>query len=163
MELTEAMEKLVRSYHRYYNVKQEGVEPPFVAEAEFSLHDEQYFLFKSAKLSEADSREYVFFAAEKELSAEKLKTLDATAWERGLSRVTPHPNHRNSDVSLIVLAETAGDGVLACAKKLHHYKSYRLGFQGWSNYRVAVIELSTGRIAYNRQGQNLKKLVSNIT
>lgn len=162
MTLTEASEKLLRSFKRYYNVKQEEVDPPFYAEAEFSLHDEQYFLVRSAKLSEADSKEFVFFSAEEHLTEERLRELDETAWERGLSRVRPHANHRNSDVILFVLADQIDDGALALVKKLHHYKSYRYSLQGWSHYKLAVLEISTGRMAFNRQGRSFKKLVSNI-
>ena len=48
--------------------------------------------------------EYVFFALEDELDRESLCKLDSTAWEKGISRVKPHANHRNTDISLIVLA-----------------------------------------------------------
>ena len=55
MTAQQALQTLLKSYWRYYNVKEEGVEPPFVAEAEFLSQDVQYFLVKSAKLGEADS------------------------------------------------------------------------------------------------------------
>ena len=62
MTATEALEVLLKSYKRYYNVKTEEVVSPFSAEAAFHSHGEQYFLVKSARLSEADAHEYVFFA-----------------------------------------------------------------------------------------------------
>ena len=61
------MEKILRSFDAYYNVKREGAEAPFAAEAEFSLHDEQYFLVKSVRLGEADSKVYVYFATAENL------------------------------------------------------------------------------------------------
>lgn len=162
MSTTEVLEKLLRSFDVYYNVKREEIEAPFSAEAEFSLHDEQYFLVRSARLSEADSKEYVFFAEAARLDVKTLQALDETAWTRGLSRIKPHANHRNSDISLIILADQIEEEVFSVIRKLRHYKSYRLGFQGWSNYRLIAVELSSRRMAHNRQGQSLKKLVSNI-
>lgn len=29
-------------------------------------------------------------------------------------------------------------------KKLRHYQSYKMSFQGWSNYRIIVLENSSG-------------------
>lgn len=158
----EVLERLLRSYERYYDVIREGVEPPFAAEAHFHSHDEQFFLVKSARISEAESNEYVFFAVERELDEARTAALDEAAWTRGLARVKPHKDHRNSDVALVILAEhMTADGEEA-VKKLKHSKSYRFSLQGWSNYRAIALETSTGRLAYNRLGRNLKKLLGNI-
>lgn len=162
MNATETLEKLLRSFRVYYNVKEEEVTPPFTAEAEFHSHDEQFFLLKSARISESESREYVFFAVEEELDEEKLLALDKTAWETGLSRVRPHAEHKNTDVTLFILAERITDEAFQKVKKIRHYKSYQFSLQGWSHYRLVAVELSSGRAAYNRQGQSLKELVRNI-
>lgn len=162
MERTEALEKLLRSFVRYYNVKTEDVEEPFAAEAEFFSDEQQYFLIKAAKISESSSREFVYFATPRELTYPLLKTLDETAWERGLSQVNPGPGHRNSDVTLIILADRIEKDAFDAVKKLKHYKSYTYRLHGWSNYRLVALELSTGRIVHNRQGETLKKLVGNI-
>ena len=163
MTAHEALETLLRSYTQYYDVVREGVEPPFAAEALFHSHDEQYVLVRSARISEADSHEYVFFAVLDQLDADGLKTLDETAWSRGMARVKPHKDHRNSDVTLIVLAEHITPQAMAAVKKLRHYQSYRFGFQGWSNYRVIALETSSGSLTCNRLGQSLKKLFRNIS
>ncbi|MCI8275299.1 MAG: hypothetical protein HFI66_06760 [Lachnospiraceae bacterium] len=162
MEMTEALGKLLRSFERYYDVRREQVTEPFAAEAEFSLHDEQYFLVKSARLAEADSKEYVYFATADRLDGIGFAALDRAAWEKGLARVKPHANHRNTDIVLVILADHIEESVFSAIPKTRHYKSYRLGFQGWSHYRLIAVELSSGRTAANRQGQSLRKLVSNI-
>ncbi|MCI8466003.1 MAG: hypothetical protein HFI63_09150 [Lachnospiraceae bacterium] len=162
MEMTEMLDKLLHSFERYYDVRREAVTEPFVAEAEFSLHDEQYFLVKSARIAEMDSKEYVYFATADRLDREGFVAFDEAAWERGLARVKPHANHRNTDIVLVILAEYMEKEVFSMIPKTKHYKSYRLGFQGWSHYRLIAVELSSGRVACNRQGRNLRKLVSNI-
>ena len=162
MTATEALDTLLRSYVRYYDIFREDVEPPFAAEARFHTHDETYFLVKSARLSEADSHEYVFFAALEDLDLAGLTALDETAWDRGLSRVKPHSSHRNSDVTLVILAEHIAPEAMEAIGKFRHSKSYRYGLQGWSNFRVIALETSSGRLAYNRLGRSLKKLFRNI-
>lgn len=163
MNTTEMLDRILKSYRSYYNIKQgEDVLPPFAAEAVFHSHDEQYILVKSAKLSELESREYVFFAVEKQLDSEKVMRLDEKAWNEGLSRVVPHRSHRNTDITLVIVAETVSQEAVSCIKKLHHYKSYRMGLQGWSNYRIVVLENSSGSLTYNRRGRELKKLYRKI-
>ena len=158
----EALELLLRSYTQYYDVVREGIEPPFAAEARFHSHDEQYFLVKSARISEAESNEYVFFAVERQLDGARTAALDEAAWTRGLTRVRPHKDHRNSDVALIILAEHMTADGEAAVRKLKHSKSYRFGLHGWSNFRAIALETSTGRLAWNRMGRSLRKLLRNI-
>lgn len=162
MQEMRALEKVLRAYEAYYNVERENVKPPFAAEAVFQSHDEQFFLVRSVKLGEAESNEYIFFAETEHLTEEELRAFDEAAWTEGLSRVKPHSDHRNTDITLVVLGNTVEDEAFAAASKLQHYKSYRLGFQGWSQYRLVVLEEASGRMAFNRQGQSLKKLFNNI-
>ena len=162
MTPTEALNTLIKSYRRYYNVQTEDVEAPFAAEAIFHTHDEQYFLVKSAKLSEAESHEYVFFHTSESLSLQDIQELDRCAWERGLSRVKPGTNHRNTDVTLILLANRIAPEAMDYLKRSKHYQSYRFGFHGWSSYRAVALETSSNTLSYNRRGKDLRKLFRNI-
>lgn len=162
MNVTDTFEQVLRSYEIYYDVNREKTEAMFAAEAAFHSHDEQFFLVKSAKLGETESNEYVFFAKENYLNVEQLKKLDETAWEKGLDRVKPHSHHRNTDIVLIIVSDRVEADAAALIPQMSHYKSYCFGFQGWSHYRLVVLEVSSGRVVYNRQGQSLKKLFDNI-
>ncbi len=159
MTKQEALDKILPAFQRYYNVIREDVPSPFVAAAEFHSHNEQYFLVKSARLSEADSHEYIYFAAEETLDLKRLDQLDTIAWETGCARVHPHPSHRNSDITLFILADHITEDAMKAIPKRKRYKSYSHSLQGWSHYRLVALELSSGHAAYNRQGQSLKKLV----
>ena len=162
MKAREALPKLLKSYYRYYNVTEENVTPPFAAEAEFHSHEEQFFLIKQAKLSESESKEYVFFAVTEHLTLAQAMQLDEIAWETGMSRVFPHDGHRNTDVALFILADVIDDDAKKFLKKLRRYKSYRHTLHGWSHYRVIAQEMSTGKPVFNRMGRQLKKLLRNI-
>ena len=163
MTATEALEQLLRSYVQYYDIIREDVTPPFTAEAVFHTHDTQYVLLKSAAISEAESHDYVFFATAENMDLADVTALDETAWNKGTERVKPYSSHRNSDVTLVLLAEHITPEAMAAIKKFKHYKSYRFGFHGWSNYRVIALETSSGTLAHNRLGQSLKKLFRNIS
>ena len=157
-DMQEVLERILRSYTRYYRINRETPTEPFIAEADFDMHGEEYFLIKSAKISEVDSREYVFFAETPLLDDNSLSEFDEKAWQTGMDRVVAKANHRNSDVVLIILAERFADGIEKEIKRKKHYKSYLWGIHGWSNYRLVAYELSSGRTAANRLGNDLKKL-----
>ena len=162
MSPADTLDLLLKSYRRYYNIQTEDVEAPFAAEAVFHTHDEQYFLVKSAKLSEAESHEYVFFATMENLTLADAQKLDQCAWERGLSRVQPSSTPRSTDVTLVILAERIAPDAAEYIRKCKRYQSYRFTFHGWSNYQAVALETSTGILTHNRRGRDLEKLFRNI-
>ena len=86
MFAAEALEKVLQMYGQYYKVKRDVVAPPFAAEAESSVVDELLSGFKTVKISSAESREIVFFAAEEELTAERAQHLAEAVALRVLDR-----------------------------------------------------------------------------
>ena len=157
-----ALEQLLRAFYRYYSVNTQTPAPPFAAEAVVSSHGEQYFLFKSAKLSEVDNNEYVFFALEEELTTERVTELYELAWREGTGRMKIGSGHRNSDVTVIILADRMSDEVCVQIAQVNRRIQYRFGFWGWSDLKLIAFEVSTGTYACNRRGRDLSKLLSNI-
>jgi len=157
-ETKKEIDRLLESYSVYYDIERESPAPPFLAEAVCSVKNEQYLLFKSARISEAEAGEIVFFAAEDELDEEKARELAEKSWEIGLSKVNVTEHHRNTDVVLVVVCRTMTDGAAKYIKKKRFYKSYSFGLKGWSAYRLAAFAQADGRFAANRMGTDLKKL-----
>lgn len=162
MSTDEMLSKLLPLFEDYYNINTGEVEEPFDAEAVFKSHNEQYYLIKAAKVADVDMNEYVYFAKCDTLSVSKLEEYDRTAWERGLENARPGHGHRSTDVALFIIAQSIDEEAMGLIKKMRHYKSYRFGFYGWSNYRLVAIECSKGKAYYNHQGKSFKKLVRNI-
>ncbi len=162
MIAAEALEKVLLMYGQYYTVKREGVFPPFQAEAEATVTDELSTAFKTVVINSTISREIVFFLAAERLDEALARQLTDAAWEEGLRRVQPGPEHRNTDIILILLADRVDPEAAALVKKQKRSKNYKLSFHGWSVFRVIAIETPSGTLTANRMGQNLKKLFSNI-
>ena len=162
MTPSEALDILLPSFHRYYTIQTEQVEPPFAAEAVFHSHDEQYFLLKSAKLAEAESHEYVFFALGEDVELEEMRRLEQCAWERGVARAKPSGHHRSTDVTFILLARHISDSAKDHLRHVKRYQSYRCTLHGWSHFKAVALELSTGTLSCNRQGRDLSGLFRNI-
>lgn len=160
MTSDEALEKLLSAYEGYYTIKKENVTIPFTAEAEFHCHTENYMLVKAAKIADIDSNEYIYFSIQPQLNSSQLSELSLKAWNAGLEKVKPYNGHRNSDVTLIVIADRFDENLKKTARKLHMSKNYNFGLYGWSNFRLAAIDLSDGNSVSNFQGRDIKKLFS---
>ena len=158
MEISEAIERILPAFEQYYTVNKDS-ELPFCAQAEFRSHNEQYFLVRSAHIADIDSNEFVYFASEPSLSNEKLSELVNKAWQNGLSKVKPYNGHRNSDVTLIIITKKFECPLEKAIKKIKLYKSYKFSFHGWSHFKLAVVELDTNSIYFNRFGKDYRKLL----
>ena len=162
MTSEEALQKILPLFEVYYAVERETPVPPFSAEASFTVRDEHYALYRTVKYADAESREYIFFAVTDKATLETAKRFDEAAWSEGLSRVEPGPNHRNTDIALVLLADEVEPAAAAYFKKLRRSKNYKFMFHGWSNYRAIVIETASGAMTSNRLGRSLRELFDNI-
>ena len=157
----EALEQLLPSYERYYDVTRER-RGSFAATARFYTKGEQYFLIKSAKMWELESNEFVYFLPTDHLTEDQLAERIEEAWNDAMPQVRPSESHRNSDVTLVVLTPELEKNVRKALRRFHRSVGYRHGMHGWSNLRLGAIELSDGKISTNRHGADLKKLLCNI-
>ena len=149
--------KILNSYVHYYMIKKDGVPAPFSAFAEFHSHNEQFVLVKKAKIADNDSNEYVYFLLTEYLDVPVLTDAARKAWEDGLAKVKPSFTHRNSDVTLVAVANTFADGLEKAAKKIRFSKSYSFSFRGWSNFRLVCYEAQSKKFASNYHGKDLIK------
>ena len=150
---------VLKSYKDYYDLITENVLVPFKAEAKFVSHMEQYFLVHSAKLSDIDSTEHIYFGAEEKLTLENLKKMCASAWEDGLKDVVPYYGHRNSDVTVILFCDSVEEDVLANYKKIRYSKSYKFMIYGLSNFKLVIADLSSETVVANRFGAETKGFI----
>lgn len=162
MNSEQALDFLLKSYKRYYDINSETPEPPFDAQAEFHSHGEQYFLMKSAKLSEQDSAEYVYFSTGDTLLAGRLDALSQMSWASGLAKVKPVEGHRDSNVTLILLYNSITDQAKKTIRRKRLSKVYMLTLRGWSNFRLAAADLSSQKIYTNWHGRDLKKVLKGV-
>ena len=164
MAPSDAIKQILPTFKQYYTIKTD-TPAPFCAEAEFRSHNEQYFLVRSAHIADIDSNEFVYFATLSDLNNEKLDELVKAAWNTGLTKVHPHEGHRNSDVTLIILADRISDETKIKIKKTKLYKSYKFSFHGWSHFKLAVADLNSlddkgnPTLYSNRQGKDFAKLI----
>ena len=155
----DVLSKLLRAHQAYYNVfeNHEFAGRTFPGYAEFHSHGEQYVLVKRAKLWEVDSHEYLFFDTVERLDAEQVSQNIQFMQEKGLEKVTPQPNHMSSNLILVVIADEVDDDAARLLKKTRFRKNFKLGFEGWTDLRLAAIDLSGRRVVTNGAGKDMKQ------
>ena len=133
----------------------------FPGVAEYHEQGEKYVLTKRAKLWEVASNEYVFF--------DTVGFLEEGAFDETVSfmktqalpeMVHPHPDHMFSNLSLVLIADGCAPGIAKAVRGVRFRKNYKWGVWGWSDLRVAVIDLGAGeigRVMTNAAGKTLKK------
>lgn len=151
----QALEKLLNCYARYFDITpaQES-EAPLAAELAFHAHTSKYVLSKKATLWEANSHEYVYVFTVPHLTHEIYKACEQLAYERGMARVEPGPNHMYTYITALFLCDTCDPAARKALKGCRYYKSYRLSYWGWMDFHTGLAELTTHKTASNPSGHS---------
>ena len=99
--MDETLNALLPLFKNYYNIKTEDVEEPFVAEAAFESHNEQYYLIKAATVADVDMNEYVYFAKCDTLTPEELAEYQKLEDARAMASAEGFPTDEGSKEALV--------------------------------------------------------------
>ena len=157
-----SLDAILPLFTRYYNVETHDIEQPFDARADFISHNEQYVLVKAAHIADIDSNEHIFFKQCGALDSNELLMLHEKAWEQGQAMISPYYGLKNTDISLLILADGISGEASKMVSKLRHSAVYKFGLYGYSNYRLVVVDTGCGKIYCNRHGRTLKSVVNNF-
>lgn len=128
----------------------------FPGYAEFHSSAERYVLVKRAKLWEVNAHEYLFFEVADRLTASLFEELVVFMTTEALAKVQLNPEHMTSYLSLVIIADAVDEGLRKTVKKTRFRKNFKLGFEGWADLRVAVVDLATSSIVTNAMGKELR-------
>lgn len=156
-EREDVVERLLAAHEAWFDVERDHVFAgrTFPGYAEFHSAASQYVLVKRAKLWEAKSDEYLFFWPTERLTAAELQDLVAFMTTEGLAKVQLGPSHMSSYLSMVIVTDSAEEGIERLVKTTRFRKNFALGFKGWADLRLAVVDLAAGRIYANNQGKPL--------
>lgn len=155
------LKRLLAAHEAWFDVQRdyELAGRTFRGFAEFHSFGEQYVLSKRAKLWEVATHEYMLFDIVDELDANTLDALVEFMKTEAIKLVKPMPNHMSSNISLVVVANSLGLGVGKKIRGIRFRKNFRWGLWGWSDLRVAVVDLSSGtcgQVISNAAGKTLR-------
>ncbi len=159
MSPEDVLTRLLYAHQAYFDTSRdhEFCGRVFEGYAEFHSSTSQYVLVKRAKLWEVSSHEYLFFRLIDHLTEELLEREVTFVTTQGLGKVQLSPDHMTSYLSLVVIARNVDEAAAHQAKKKRFRKNFKLGFGGWADLRLAIVDLSGKRVITNAMGKPLRQ------
>ena len=163
------LERLLAAHGAWFVVSQDVsvAGRAFRALAQFHSFGEQYVLVKRVKLWEAEEHEYMLFDVRDHIDAEAARSYVEFMKNEALELVKPEPNHMSSFRTLVVIVNSASDEACSLFRKTSHRKNFMWGIRGWSDVRLALIDLSKpqgSRVVCNGAAKRIRKsLEANAT
>lgn len=163
------LERLLAAHGAWFDVSRDVsvAGRAFRALAQFHSFGEQYVLVKRVKLWEAEEHEYMLFDVRDRIDAEAARSYVEFMKNEALELVKPEPNHMSSFRTLVVIANSASDEACILFRKTSHRKNFMWGIRGWSDVRLALIDLSKpqgSRVVCNGAAKRIRKsLEANAT
>lgn len=153
----EVLERLLLAHEGYFDVERDHAfcGRTFEGYAEFHASTSRYVLSKRAKLWEANSHEYLFFTLVGHLDASVYDELVGFMKTDALAKVTLGPDHMNSFLSLVIIADGVDPRVAGLVRGTRYRKNFQLGLKGWADLRVCVISLADGEVLANGMGRQM--------
>ena len=148
----EVLTRLLVAHETWFDVSRDYL----FGYAEFHSAAEKYVLSKKAKLWGVNAHEYLFFEVTQRLTADVFAELVEFMTTRALDKVETNPEHMTSYLSLVIIADEVDADVVRAVKKTRFRKNFKLGFEGWADLRVAVIDLSASSVITNAMGKELR-------
>lgn len=163
------LERLLAAHGAWFDVSRDVsvAGRAFRALAQFHSFGEQYVLVKRVKLWEAEEHEYMLFDVRDRIDAEAARSYVEFMKNEALELVKPEPNHMSSFRTLVVIANSVSDEACTLFRKTSHRKNFMWGIRGWSDVRLALIDLSKpqgSRVVCNGAAKRIRKsLEANAT
>lgn len=163
------LERLLVAHGAWFDVSRDVTvaDRAFRAFAQFHSFGEQYVLVKRVKLWEAEEHEYMLFDVRDRIDVEAARSYVEFMKNEALELVKPEPNHMSSFRTLVVIANSASDEACTLFRKTSHRKNFMWGIRGWSDMRLALIDLSKpqgSRVVCNGAAKRIRKsLEANAT
>lgn len=155
----ETAKKLLLAHSAYFDISQgyEFCGRTFFGYGEFHSYGEKYVGSKRAKLWEVATHEYLFIDTVEHLDAALVLQDIEFMKTKAISKVKPKPDHMSSNLSLVIVADSCDDDALRTLRKTRYRKNFKLGLQGWSDLRLAAVDLAAHRVVTNGAAKDMRK------
>ena len=152
-----ALERLLAAHEAYFDVEHDYsfAGRDFAGYAELHSSASQYVLVKRAKLWETTSHEYLFFKLVSHLDTATFDELVTFMKEEAIAKVSLGPDHMNSFLSLVIIADSMDADLPRHVRRTHFRKSFMLGLKGWADLRVCVVCLDENTVYANARGADM--------
>ena len=165
-----AVEKLIASFHAYYNVKEYTDEEkeaikfglPLRALCEYYERSQSYVLSHKAELWSENSEEFLFLFQVPTLTLETFEKCKDYAYEEGMKLAHIGPGHMYTYITAMFICDTCDEDARRALKKCRKFKSFRFSFHGWMDLHTAVLEVQNNQISSNAGGRSVEKVMKKV-
>ena len=155
------LERLLAAHEAWFDVSRdtEYAGRRFEGYAEFHSYGEKYVLSKKRKLWEVEAHEYLFFTLVERMDEECFQELFEFMKTEAVNKACPGPNHMTSYISLVIIAKEVDDTAGRSLRKAAYHKTFKLGFHGYAEFRLCVVDLVGQRVLTNAMGKSMKRVL----
>ncbi|WP_350455130.1 hypothetical protein [Slackia heliotrinireducens] len=158
------LNRLLAAHEAWFDVSRDFTlsNRTFPGFAAFHGEDSRYVGSKNVKLWEANSHEYILFDIVGHLEKNAILGGAEFLKSEGLQFVHLSENHMSTNLSLVVIANSTEDGIDAVVRRIRWRKNYLFGLKGWTDLRIAVVDLSRDprkRVITNAAGERLREVL----
>ncbi|MGN0072694.1 MAG: hypothetical protein ACI36W_02710 [Coriobacteriales bacterium] len=153
------LERLLAAHEAWFDVTRdyEYAGRGFEGYAEFHSYGEKYVLSKKRKLWEVEAHEYLFFKLVERLDEETFLDYLEFMKTEAVKKANPGPNHMTSYISLVLIAQEVERGAGRTLRKTSYHKTFKMGFHGYAELRLCVVDLAGHQVLTNAMGKSMKK------
>lgn len=157
------IERLLKSFSVYYDVTRfEENGEALAARCDYFEHSQKYVMSKRAELWSADSEEFLYLFQVPHLTMETFARCRDFALEDGKGRMHIGPGHMYSFITPVFVCGSCDEEARRALRKCRYYKSFRLSFYGWMDYRTVLVDLGTGRVEGNKSSHDVIKTIKKV-
>ncbi len=150
MSLPEKLKHSLSHMFDFYNDHQIG-DVVFPLYGKYYARSARYFAVKKAELYAYSNFEHLFYYRITGcLSETAFQELAATLQDNVVQIVEPNDEHMSSVLTLIIECDTIEPELAAIIPKYKYKKSFKLGFNGWTELKVIIIAKAEGRAIENK-------------
>lgn len=162
MTVHTALEKLTESLKSFYNIDLNSEIPGVAARADYFEHSEQFLVSRKANLWTADGEEFMYILTADHLTREFVDSSMEQIGSDWKKHAHIGPGHMYTYVTPVFLCQSADKDALKAIRRFRRYKSYRLGFYGWSEFHAAAYVCDQDSACSNGSGRGVKKMLLKV-
>lgn len=123
-----------------------------------NIRNEKYMATKKIRIYAFENDEYCFMKYYKSLDEDSLgKIIDILKISIN-DYIKPHDEHMSSTITGILAVDNIEDSdIIKKVKKFHYQKSFALGFKGWVDVRLVLVDLNRKDVITSKRAKGVEK------
>ena len=146
---------LLEAYTANFDITPITDDTSLFARCDYHSRDAQYVLIRKAELWASENHEYLYLHNLSTANISVVNKIMQDTLTDGEPRIIPHAQHMFTHLSAVILCDQIDSDTIAHLKSMKKHRSFWLSLHGWMEFKIAVVDVTTGQIFTNRAGKQL--------